>query len=354
MRLMFAYHIMALQSGTVGSAQQLYQFSRVARTLGHEVVIYGPPDPCSPFVFSLDVESADALICVFEWTSQLRRADQLDFLRLLSRIPKSRRVLIDCDGAYNERFCADGDCNHRETSASRRWTEVCDSLSDKVCQPTLHPLRGHVRPFLFYGFSPHSEWPAHAVEKEYGMTYIGHSKFRWNSMSRVLRAIEPVRERLGRIALVGHGWNALPPWAASMQMEAAFYTDDAYLRQLDIEFIPPIRFEQVIPWMSKAVLNPVLMRPTFELLRMVTPRLFETLSADTIPVFAMDSEHVREIYGAAATQLVLPADHPEEMILDIVSRQQHYLQFVERIRQELAENHSHVRRFRELLDIVHS
>ncbi len=351
---MFAYHIMALQSGTVGSAQELHHYTQVARTLGHEVLIYGPPDPCSPFVFSLDVESADALIFVVEWTTGLRQNDQLDFVRLLRQVPRNRRVVIDCDGAYNDLVSADGDYNHRDAAGSRAWTEVCDSLSDKICQPTLHPLRSNVRPFLFYGFSRESEGPVNEAAKEYGMVYIGHSKFRWGSMERVLQAIEPVREQVGRIALVGHGWDALPPWAAPMQMEDAFYTDKVYLQKLDVEFVPPIRFEQVIPWMSGAVFNPVLMRPTFERLRMVTPRLFETLTANTIPLFGLAPEHVREIYGDGVTELMLPADCPEGRIQDMVSRPEHYAEIVEGIRRHLVEKHSHVQRFQELLEIVES
>ena len=40
------------------------------------------------------------------------------------------------------------------------------------------------------------------------MIYVGHTKFRWRGMSKVLRAIERVRDRVGRVALVGEGWAA--------------------------------------------------------------------------------------------------------------------------------------------------
>ena len=72
------------------------------------------------------------------------------------------------------------------------------------------------------------------------MVYVGHSKFRWRPMERVLRAIEPIRERVGRIALVGHGWDALPPWASWMEIEDYFYTDQDYLRKMGVEFVPPV------------------------------------------------------------------------------------------------------------------
>jgi hypothetical protein len=231
---------------------------------------------------------------------------------------------------------------------------VCNSLSDKICQPTLRPLRSNVQPFLFYGFNPELGRSCDAVPKEFGMVYVGHSKFRWGPMERVLRAIEPVREEVGRIALVGHGWDALPPWAVPMQMENAFYTDKAYLQEMDIEIIPPVRFEQVIPWMSRAVFNPVLYRPLFSHLQMTTPRLFETLTASAIPLFDIALEHVHEVYGECAGELVLPPVHPEQKILDIMRRREHYADIVEGGRQHLAANHSHVQRFRELIEIIES
>jgi len=354
-RLMFAYHLMALRSGTVGSAQDLYAYVQMAKQLGHEVVVYGPPDRDSPFPFSLDVGAVDALVFIFEWTTHVRDGDRLDFARFMAKIPRDRRIVIDCDGAYNDPISADGDCNHRDAASSRTWTEVCDSLSDKICQPTLRPLRSNVVPFLFYGFDPkRAEAYEAARAKEYGMMYVGHSKLRWRAMERVLRAIEPVRDEVGRLAVVGHGWDALPPWAAAMRMEDAFYTDNAYMRQLGVEIFPPIRFEQVIPWMSKAVLNPVLMRPIFERLQLVTPRLFETVSASTIPLFNMDPEHVRQIYGEEATALIMPADRPEQSILEKIRRPERCMELLKGIRAHLSEQHSHARRFKELLAIVES
>jgi hypothetical protein len=343
-RVMFAYHLMALRSGTVGSAQDLYQYTQVAKDLGHEVVVYGPPDPESPFTFSLDLDAVDALVFVFEWTTHLRDGDRLDFARFMTKVPRERRIVIDCDGAYNDPISADGDHNQRDPASSSTWSEVCDSLSGKICQPTLRPLRSNVLPFLFYGFNPKRAEPYEA----------GHSKLRWGAMERVLRAIEPVRERVGRLAVVGHGWDAVPSWASAMRMEDAFYTDQAYLRNLGVEIFPPIRFDQVIPWMSKALFNPVLRRPIFQRLQLVTPRLFETVSASTIPLLSMDAEHVRQIYGEEATELILPAEHPERRILDCVRRPERYVRILKGIRRHLADQHSHARRLRELIEIVES
>src|SRR5436305_186321 len=130
-----------------GSAQDLHNYREAAKRLGHEVVIYGPPE-LSSFFYSLDLEQADAVIFIFEWTTDFQRGDHVDWLRLLSRVPRSRRIVIDCDGKYNDPISVVGDYNHSDAASSRRWIEICDSLSATICQPTLHPLRPNVRPFF--------------------------------------------------------------------------------------------------------------------------------------------------------------------------------------------------------------
>jgi hypothetical protein len=346
---MFVYWAFADQ----GSGLLINGYSRAARQMGHEVVVYGRPLPNIPLEYSMDVESADALVYIFEWTTSLLRGDNLDFVRL-NKIPRKRTVILDGDGNYNDLIAADGDYNHRETASRDRWVSICNSLSDKICQPTFHPLRPGVRTFLFYSYNAAWEVPLTPNGKEFGMLYVGHSKFRWRPMSRVLQAIEPVRERVGRIGMVGHGWDALPPWAVPMKMEDAYYTDTEYMRRLGTEALPPIPFEHVIQWMSKARFNPILSRPTFVRLRIVTPRFFETPAANTVPLFSLDDAYVKEIYGDQALELVLPQVNPQEKITDILDRPEHYAGVVHGIREHLRKHHSQQQRLKELIGIIES
>jgi hypothetical protein len=347
MRLMFVYYLM----DDAGSAQDICHYTRAAKALGHEVIVYGPEGAHAAIPLSRDAESADALIFVFEWTTGFR-GDGLDLVRLLRKVPRERRFVIDCDGAYNDVISVGGDYNHRDGAASQRWTDVCDSISDKIFQPTLHPLRPNVRPFFFHAYDPAWEQPLDFRAKEFGMVYVGHSKFRWRPMHRVLRAIEPVRDKVGRMALVGHGWDALPPWAAPMNIEDHFYTDQTYLRRMNVEFVPPVPFQQVIPWMSKGVFSPVIYRPLFSHLRLVTCRTFETPAANTIPLFGLEEAYVKEIYGERAASLVLPEERPEAMVLDLVRRPEQYADVVRDVRRDFAEKHSYAARLRELIAIV--
>src|SRR5215831_11196082 len=325
MKLVFVYWAMEDQ----GSGLVIQGYTEAARALGHEVSVYGrwipgKVNPIIPLRYSLDIGSQDAVVFIFEWTTQLKPGDQLDLARIVAKVPRKRRIIIDGDGKYNEMVRVNGDFNHTDATLWRRWIETCDSISDKICQPTLHPIRPNVIPFLFYAYNPGWERPLDLERSEFDLIYVGHSKFRWCPMLRVLQAVESSRNQLGRVGLLGYGWDSPPWWGMSMQLEQAYFSDARYLNRLDIELLPPVHFEHVIEWMSKARLNPVLLRPLFSHLRMVTPRLFETVAANTIPLFVLDPLHAREIYGEQALELVLPEDNSREKILDLVHRPERY------------------------------
>jgi hypothetical protein len=347
MRLMFVYYPFEDQ----GSGLVIQGYSEAARAMGHEVLVYGRENPRIPLDYSLDLRSADAVVFIFEWTTELRYGDRLDLARLVASVPRERRVILDGDGNYNDPLQVEGDYNHRHVEASRRWSEICDVLTDKVCQPTLHPLRSNVIPFLFYAYNPAWELPLEFASKSFAMIYVGHSKFRWGPMLRVLRAVEPIRDQIGRLGLVGEGWGELPWWASWMEIEDTYYTDGEYLRRLDVEVMPAVPFTEVPRWMSQGVFNPVLLRPTFRHLRIVNPRMFETPAAGTIPLFDLEEEHLREIYGEAGVRLKLDGS-ARERVEDVLARPDHYAGVVTEMRQHLSREHSHEARLRQLIEIV--
>jgi spore maturation protein CgeB len=105
--------------------------------------------------------------------------------------------------------------------------------------------------------------------------------------------------------------------------------------------------------MGTAVFNPVLIRPLFVHLGLVTCRTFETPAANTIPLFAQDAEYVRTIYGERSADLVLrDGEAASEQILDVLRRPQEYAQIVRDIRRHLAEKHSYAVRLQQLVRIV--
>jgi len=335
MRLMFVHWLYEDR----GSAQDVHNYAVAARALGHEVALYGPPNPQSPFNYSMDMGSADAVIFIFEWTTDLQFGDRLDWMRLVAQVPRERRVVT-------------GDYNHASAEESRRWIELCDSISDKIYQPTFHPLRSNVRTFFFHAYNPQWEIPLDFTDKEFGMYYVGHNWFRWRPMKRVLRALEPVRGQVGRVGMVGHGWGVAPPWANSSIIEDAYYSDGEYLRELNIEVEPPILFGQVIQHMSRGVFHPVIYRPLFNHLKLVTCRTFETPAANTIPLFGLEESYVDELYGGRALELVLPESGADEKILDVLRRPDYYAGIVCQIRRRLAAEYSYAASLERLLDIV--
>lgn len=364
MRLLFVYW----QVQDAGSAQDIRNYAEVARRLGHEVALYVPDAEKSPPGCPLDIESADSVIFVLEWNLSLHPGDverrpgrglrsglmgigHLNLVRLLDKVPRQRRVVIDCDGMYNDMTRVGGDYNHPDVEASQWRIELCDHLADRICQPTLYPLRPNVRTFFFHAYNPAWEMPLDFSGKRYGMFYVGNNWFRWRAMQRVLQAIEPIREQVGRIGLVGRDWDAMPSWVESPLREAAYYTDPDYLKELAVEIMPPVPVGQVIRTMSKGVFNPVIVRPLFDLLGLVTCRTFETPAANTIPLFAHDPAYVEEIYGEQARELVLGEDASERMA-DVLRRPEHYGKIVTSIRQRLAEKYSYAVQLQQLIDIV--
>jgi hypothetical protein len=335
-----------------GSMLDLRGYARAAKDMGHEVTVYGPPGHAFALDYSQDLTGTDGVVFVFEWTTRLQFGDQLDWARLISAVPRERRVVIDCDGAYNDQIRFAGDYNHRTVEASMEWLAVCDSISDKICQPALKPLRPNVRSFLFHIYDPTWEVPLDFAQKEFSMIYVGHTKFRWQGMARVLKAVEPVRDRIGRIGLVGEGWDHPPVWTQWVEIKDDYYVDRDYLARLGIEIMPPIPYPQVPVTMSRAVFNPVIYRPLFEHLGMVTCRTFETPAASTIPLLLLDTDYVRTVYGESAAELVLDEDDPEGKVIDVLARPAHYSDIVRNIREEFAVRHGPEARLRELIDII--
>jgi len=348
MHLLFVHYLFEDR----GSAQDVDRFALTAKALGHKVTLYGPPQLKSPFNYSMDVQSVDAVIFIFEWTTGLQFGDSLDLARLVAHVPRRRRVVIDCDGKYNDAIRVVGDYNHSDEAASGRWIAVCDSLSEKIYQPTYHPLRHNVGTYFFHAYDPAWEVPLDFGRKEYGLFYVGHNWFRWHSMLRLLKAVEPVRDRVGRMGMLGHGWGSLPPWANSSISPDAYYSDAAYLKSLAIEILPPISFDKVIQSMGQGVIHPVILRPLFSQLQLVTCRTFETFAANTIPLFGPEEAYIRELYGEQALRLLLPLERPHEKIRDVLERPDHYAEAVRAIRQHLSEKHSYSTRLRELVELV--
>jgi Glycosyl transferases group 1 len=350
MKLMFVYW----QVGDAGSAQTIAHYCRSAKVLGHQAALFAPAGSVSGIPCSLDIESADAAIFPLEWNIYLHNNEPLDLDTPVRRIPRERRVVIDCDGMYADVTRVAEDYNHPDEAGSRARTELYDSIADKIFQPTFHPRRPNVGTFFFHAYHPGWERPLDFRNKEYGMFYVGSNWFRWRALRRVLDVIEPIRNRVCRIGLAGHNWTEQPWGADDMLKKAAYYTDPEYLKRIGVELRPPVPYSDVISTMSRAVFNPVLIRPLFSELGLVTVRTFETPASNTIPLLTQDPNYVSEVYGDEAVELILPTSEPAAKILDIMERPERYAPIVESVRQHLRTFHSFEARVKQLVEIVRS
>lgn len=346
MKLMFVYW----QLDDAGSAQTIHSLSEAAAELGHEIVLYAPESPESRFRCSLDVEAADAVVFLLEWNIYLHQNRPFPLEEPLGRTPRHKRIVIDDDGMYNDLIRVGGDYNHSADTDSMNRSELYDSISDTILQPTLHPLRSNVRTYLFHGYDPAWDRPLDFGAKEYGMVYVGSNWFRWRALKRVLDDVEPVRDAVGKMMVVGHGWEEMPWWVEQPLRDDAYFTDPEYLRALGVELRQAVPIEDVVSTMSLGTLNPVLVRPTFNHFQIVNPRLFETVAANTIPLFNLDADYVAEIFGPDAVELVLGEDGSEQ-IVDILERPSHYAEIVREMRRHLAEHHSFTARVQDLVGI---
>lgn len=337
MRLLFV----GLFNHTSGSSQTVIQFARVGQAMGHQVRVSGRLDASMSRLFPPSSSSRiDYVIFVVENFCFVNRA----YLRRMERVvPRSQRIVIDTDGKLNRLTRHRGDSNHQSDDGARSTQEVLRDFATVLLQPTFHPQERDVRPFLFFGF-PESLRPE--VRKDYGLGYVGNNWHRWNQLVDLIDDLSDVRDLLGPVRVCGSWWNG----ASYAGNRTATMSLSGVLKRKGVEVRPPVPTWRVIHEMSKARINPILMRPVLSRLGLMTPRMFETFAADTIPFLPPDAPYLQELYGAEARALT--AEKPAELVRRILDDPEKYERALTATRSRLARSHSYVRRFSELLEVI--
>src|SRR3954451_1651028 len=111
-------------------------------------------------------------------------------------------------------------------------------------------------------------------------------------MKPLLKSIEPIRKSLGPISLIGWAWDYRPDWAAELGI-TGIDTDPAMLQQMGVELKGNVSFDQVIQSVSQARFCPVIHRPLFNHLGLVTNRTFETFCSDTVPLLILPKSLIK-------------------------------------------------------------
>jgi hypothetical protein len=255
------------------------------------------------------------------------------------------------------------DFNHMEKMDNHmgwEWIDGFSAVAKTILQPTLKPVRNDVLPFLFHAFDPTAiERPYKSVEeaarnwasaKPYGMVYVGNNWQRWSQMRSLLKAMEPIRQSIGSICLVGWAWDYRPEWAGELGIRG-IDTDAKFLQEMGVEIRGNISFDRVISTVSEGRFCPVIHRPLYNRLGIVTNRTFETFCSDTIPLLMLPMDMVDSIYGPAARVLTINDDVIGQ-IHDIERRPEVYWDAILKTRAYLAEHHSFRQRFEELLALL--
>ena len=337
--------------GNAGNTHAIADYMRVAGRFGHRVALFGYQVPWLPELeFSLDVSAFDKVVYLFE--SEIYRVARLHEVALLGRFSRADRMILDMDGMYNPLIMLDGyDRNHDEEAQRAEWIGYFDTLADRVMKPVLSLPTGdgHIGALPFYGYDPALELaPEKAPAKEFDVVYVGHNWWRWRELEQeVFPALEPIRDRLGRIALVGLWWDA-PPADPGAGHPLAFAGDASLLQRLRIETLPSVMYNEVVDTMSRSRINIFTQRPVLHHLRHLTLKYFEIFYADTIPLLALDADHAAAVYGPAGRELSLKGC-ARDKVADALARPDHYRGLVQDVRRHLALHHGYERRMQELV-----
>ncbi len=344
------------------SVATIHSYVAQGRKFGHDVAVYGHSNSwLTRLKYSTDIENFDLVVFLIQVPSDFPEMPGL--ARIMDRVPRHRRVVVDLWGRFNDTVRLEHDFNHLEKFDGHpawEWTESIEALSSTILQPTLNPRRKDVRSFLFHGFDAEAvarpfasaqeaaaAWrSADRVTKPYGLVYVGSNWQRWAQVRRFLEDYRHVRERVGQFCLAGWDWNQRPHWAIELGIQGVD-TDPELLADLRVEIRQAIRFDQIVDLLGQGRFAPVFHRPLFRELDFVTNRTFETFLADSVPVLMLPTPFVESIYGPAALKLV-PDENLAAHLEDVVADPEVYWDAVLKTRAHLAEHHSFEKRFKQL------
>jgi hypothetical protein len=345
------------------SVASVHRYVAIAKSLGHEIAVYGEPRPDLPALpFTTELGGVDLAVFIVQIPADF--PDMPHLARLFDGVARERRLVIDLWGRFNDTIRLEHDFNHLEKLDGHQgweWVESMQAVSDTILQPTLAPRRPDARSFLFHGFDPSAvarpyknardaaaAWrDAKPADRPYGLMYVGNNWQRWDQVRRFLEQYGPMRAEFGKACLIGWDWSTRPEWAVQSGI-MGIDTDPDFLAGLDVEVRGGVGFDEVIGLLGKARFAPVLHRPLFQHLGFVTNRTFETFYADTLPVLMLPKDFVSAIYGPAALRLV-PGDDVASHLKDALKHPEKYWDAVLETRSHLARHHSFERRLQELL-----
>lgn len=333
-----------------GSSNTVLGYVKAGRKMGYDIRIseFGSIDSVIRNYVPIAEKDwqADLLVIIYESYPFL--SDQT-LQEICDTTRRSSRLLIDPDGKYLNPISNNGDTNHStsESYKYKYWTSLYDSLTDKILQPFLEKNESSkVYQFLYFGID--TQTPNFSnIKKEFDLLYVGNNWYRWTDIKKLINKVSCIRDQLKNIALIGQYWTGKP----MKNFEEATRSDSDFLARNKIEIHESAKYGEVEKTMSRGKINPVLIRPLLNSLKFVTPRMFETFAANTVPLIPNYFFHAATLYGEEIKELMLSKNVADD-ILRIMESYDRYVLLTESIRKKLQEKHSYEVRIKQLLDYL--
>ncbi len=332
-----------------GSSNTLLGYVKAGKAAGYDIRVseFGYADKTIKSIIPVADKDwkPDLLVIVYESYPFLSE-ETIDEIR--NTVPRSKRLLIDPDGKYSDPCSAGNDSNHSAANSYRYWTGLYDSLADIILQPFIKKRpksKKKAHSFLYFGMD--NQLPdLKKVEKDYDLLYVGNNWYRWPDFKKLITKIAPAR-RLKRIGLIGRYWDEeiMPGF------ETATASEPSFLKQNRITPEKSAPYGQLEKSMSRGRLNPILIRPILYKLKFVTPRMFETFNAETIPLIPGYFNHARDLYGEEIKRFIL-GGNPADDILKIIDNYKYYQKLAQTISHKLKSGHSYESRIKELMRFI--
>lgn len=295
-----------------------------------------------------NIQTTDILVLVFETTMNIC-GDQFKYVADVSK--KVRTLILDTDGKYGPFVSLENDSSHSSNSSAVKWRELMSSLSDRIYQPkAVNHSIGDGETFLFYGFPSQTYEFDDTAPYPYDILYMGNNWHRWKQISTFVAKLHNIRYLVPKIAIFGRGWNSEPIFGPHDER----FSDQDFLNRHDVSVFPSAPFGTILECMSQGKFNPVLVRPILSHMMYLTPRMFETFAANTVPILSSELNYLTKVFGPEVLELVIEDNEPAHLITKVLENRRFYIEVLHSIRSNLVAKQSYSHRLFELIELATS
>lgn len=287
----------------------------------------------------------DLMVIVYETYPFLSKKN-ID--NICNTIPRKKLVILDPDGKYSVPQKCKGDKNHENFESYLKWKRLYESLSDVILQPTFNISKGSkIKSFLYFGANIHIKNNINLSMKKYDILYVGNNWYRWDDMKKFVSSISSVRELFRNFTIIGNYWDL----NSMKKYKKATLSDPNFLKTNNITLRKPVSFGKVETTMSMGMFNLLFIRPILNHLKFFTPRMFETIVADTLPILPNYFLHAEEIYGSNGKYFTL-SENPIEDLIKLKANYGYYQNLKKSIEKLIVNKHSYENRLLELSKFI--